>query len=159
MTLMGLAFLSLGLLLTTAIPVVKIVASLIVLSMGIVMLLRPKGMSFKVEYLSMRLAQRMFSFYLYGFLYGPFALTCSLPIFIALFSIPLSTGALANGLIAYLAFGLGISVPFIVISFLAHEVRGRLSRVFVEKQGFINRLSGIVLMLLELYLFISSCLG
>jgi len=158
-TLIGLTFLSLGLLLAAMVPIVKILASLVVLSMGVVMLLRSRGLSFKMKYLSVKLMSRVLSFYLYGLIYGPFALTCSLPIFIALFSMPLSTGVFVDGLIAYFAFGLGISIPFIVVSLLTHEVRGRLSRFFVERRELIDRLSGVVLVLLGLYLFISSCLG
>lgn len=92
--------------------------------------------------------------YLYGLLLGPMTLPCTGPLIISAFV--LGTGdalVLADGLLYFLAFGLGFGWPMVALALLAAATGQRLTRWLSHRETTIQRLSGVLLILIALFGF------
>lgn len=89
----------------------------------------------------------MRSAYIYGLLYGPITLPCSGALVVSIFSLSLAIDSLAQRLIFFLVFGLGMGLPLLVLSFLAHSRSAGLLRLFTRHEHTIARFAGAVLII------------
>ena len=85
--------------------------------------------------------------YGYGLLLGPMTLPCTGPLIISVFAIGSISGtaALADGLVYFLAFGLGFGWPLVVLPFLAAPVQQRFTSFLTRHHRAIAVGSGLLL--------------
>jgi cytochrome c-type biogenesis protein len=90
--------------------------------------------------------------YLYGLLLGPMTLPCTGPLIISAFVLGAGDAvALADGLLYFLAFGLGFGWPLVALSFVAATTGRRLTSWFARREPIIQRLSGMLLILIACF--------
>lgn len=85
------------------------------------------------------------SAYVYGVLYGPITLPCSGALVVSIFSLSLALDSFTQRLVFFLVFGLGLGLPLLVLSLLAHARSAALLRVFTQHERAVARLAGAVL--------------
>jgi cytochrome c-type biogenesis protein len=85
--------------------------------------------------------------YLYGLLFGPMTLPCVGPLITAAFAVGSvsGAGALVDGILYFLFFGLGFGWPLVVLPLIAMPVQRRLVGWLAHHHTLINRASGILL--------------
>jgi cytochrome c-type biogenesis protein len=90
--------------------------------------------------------------YLYGLLLGPMTLPCTGPLIVSAFVLGAGDAvALADGLIYFLAFGLGFGWPLVALSLVAASTGRRLTGWFARREPVIQRLSGVLLVGIALF--------
>ncbi len=139
---------SLGGLLTVATPVV-----VAVLSVFGALLIVNHNPFYRIPQLRIpRMANPLFSAFAYGGLYGVIALPCStlviLPFTIA---VSLSQVAALDAFVIFLAFGLGLGLPVIVVSFLSRAQGDWLVRQFATRTRLMNTVAGIIMIGVAVY--------
>jgi cytochrome c-type biogenesis protein len=83
--------------------------------------------------------------YVYGLLFGPVALPCAGPFLVALLAISIGVEETAGRMLTFIAFGLGMGAPLIVISLLgAGQARG-LTSWLTRHHVAIGRVAGVLL--------------
>jgi cytochrome c-type biogenesis protein len=85
--------------------------------------------------------------YVYGLLFGPMTLPCVGPLITAAFSVGAvsGTGALVDGILFFLFFGLGFGWPLAVLPLVALPAQRRLVRWLAQNHTLMNRASGLLL--------------
>ena len=140
----------LGVVLSSVIPTVSLVAGLLMIAMGAATLLHVNLPFIQVGASPSR-RQGLVGLYLFGLVYGVAGVGCSAPVFISVFFYALSGGVL-NGVLTFLVYGLGMGIPLIVTSVLVARAKdvmiGRISRATERLQ----RLSGFILVAVGIYL-------
>lgn len=91
--------------------------------------------------------------YLYGLLFGPMTLPCVGPLITAAFSVGAvsGTGALVDGLLFFLFFGLGFGWPLAVLPLAALPIQRRLTGWLARNHIIMNRASGLLLVAVGLF--------
>ncbi len=90
--------------------------------------------------------------YLYGLLLGPMTLPCTGPLIVSAFVLGAGDAvALADGLLYFLAFGLGFGWPLVALSLVAATTGRRLTIWFARREAVIQRLSGGLLVLIACF--------
>jgi cytochrome c-type biogenesis protein len=86
------------------------------------------------------------SAYIYGLLFGPMTLPCTGPIILSAFALGAgNTGELVNGLLYFLAFGLGFGWPLALLPLVALPLQRRLVGWLNRHHRLLNRASGLLL--------------
>lgn len=85
--------------------------------------------------------------YVYGLLFGPMTLPCVGPLITAAFSVGAvsGTGALVDGVLFFLFFGLGFGWPLAALPLVALPAQRRLVRWLAQNHTLMNRASGLLL--------------
>lgn len=83
----------------------------------------------------------------YGVLLGPMTLPCTGPLVLSAFTIGgvAGTGRLVDGLLYFVAFGLGFGWPLVVLPFLAAPVQRAVTRFLTRRHRAVSVLSGLLL--------------
>lgn len=90
--------------------------------------------------------------YVYGLFFGPMTLPCTGPIIFSAFALGAGNAAeLVNGLLFFLAFGLGFGWPLVFLPLIALPLQRRLVRWLAQNHTLLNRLSGILLIAVGLF--------
>ncbi len=139
---------SLGSLLTVATPI--IVALLILFG---ALLITSHNPFYRLPQLTLpKMRNQFVSAFAYGGLYGVIALPCSslviLPFTVA---VSLSGVSLVSAFIIFLAFGLGLGLPVIIVSFLSRAQGDWLVRWFARNNRTMNLLAGVVMIGVAVY--------
>ena len=88
--------------------------------------------------------------YVYGLLYGPVALPCAGPFIVALLAISIGLEETTSRVLTFVAFGLGMGAPLIVISFLG-ATRARSMTTWLTRHHLaIGRVAGVLLIVAAL---------
>lgn len=135
----------LGIALGAVLVVVAPLADLAVIALGVTLLI---GLNPFVRLPMLAAGGRggpLRSAYVYGLLYGPITLPCSGALVVSVFSLSLAIDSLTQRLVFFLVFGLGLGVPLLVLSFLAHSRSAAVLRLFTRHEHTIARLAGAVL--------------
>jgi cytochrome c-type biogenesis protein len=85
--------------------------------------------------------------YVYGLLFGPVALPCAGPFIVALLAISIGVGETASRLLTFVAFGLGMGLPLIVVSLLGGTRSRALTTWLARHHLAIGRIAGALLIL------------
>lgn len=94
----------------------------------------------------------MLSAYMYGFLLGPMTLPCTGPLIVSAFVLGVGNiGSLAEGLLYFLAFGLGFGWPLIALPLVALPIQRRFTGWLTSNYVLIGRAAGLLLLLIGLY--------
>jgi len=88
----------------------------------------------------------------YGFFFGTLVLPCN-PGFVALFFArnPVLFDTTAASMLGFLAFGLGIGTPLLVLAIISESTGQRLTRWLAAHRSWINRTTGAIVLAVSLY--------
>lgn len=132
-------------------PWVAVLVALFIVTMGIVMLVRP---SFSPSlgwvagrWLQPKTGQELRSFYFYGIVYAICAAACSLPIFLAVMMQTFVSGGVTNSLLNFLAYGWGMSIVMLLFSILLAYSKGIVFKLFAPISHWVQRASGAFMLL------------
>lgn len=90
--------------------------------------------------------------YVYGLFFGPMTLPCTGPIILSAFALGAgNTTELVNGLLFFLAFGVGFGWPLVLLPLVALPLQRRLVSVLARNHLLLNRASGILLIAVGLF--------
>jgi cytochrome c biogenesis protein CcdA len=141
---------SLGELVPQVIPLLDIAAGVILIAMGLGNLL-----DLRMPFLSLDIMpskrQGFIGLYTYGIIYGLAGVGCSAPIFISVLFYAMSKG-LAQGVLSFVAYALGMGLPLIVTTLLLSQAREYLIQRINMATEKLRRASGAVLVAVGLYL-------
>lgn len=95
--------------------------------------------------------------YVYGLLLGPMTLPCSGPIIVSAFALGADdTQELANGLLYFLAFGIGFGWPLAVLPLFAAQAQRRFVGLMTRNYKTLTRVSGVLLVGIGIYGFVNE---
>ena len=90
--------------------------------------------------------------YVYGLMFGPMTLPCTGPIILSAFALGAgSTTELANGLLFFLAFGVGFGWPLALLPLIALPLQRRLVGILTRNHQALSRASGVLLIAVGLF--------
>ncbi|MBO3842967.1 MAG: cytochrome c biogenesis protein CcdA [Candidatus Brockarchaeota archaeon] len=142
---------SLGALLAQIIPLFDLVAGTIVMFMGVSMLIK-----IRIPYISMptKISKRggLFGLYIFGIIYGLAAAGCSTPIFLSILFYAMAKGII-NGTVMFITYAIGMGLPLIVTNVLVAEAKELMIKKIVNSTLWLQRISGILLIVVGIYLF------
>jgi len=90
--------------------------------------------------------------FLYGFGYALASTGCTLPLYVSITVLPLTSGFAGAALLTFLAFASAMAVLMLITTLLVGLAKGGLLTAFQRWTGWIKRASGAVLILAGLYL-------
>lgn len=97
--------------------------------------------------------------YLYGLLFGPMTLPCTGPIILSAFALGANdTAQLVNGLLYFLAFGLGFGWPLLILPLAALPVQRRFVGWLGRNHLLLTRASGVLLIAVGIFGVITELL-
>jgi cytochrome c-type biogenesis protein len=124
----------------------------IVIGLGIMMVMGRNPFAKLATVQSPMLRNPYITAYIYGLLFGPMTLPCTGPIILSAFALGANnTGELINGLLYFLAFGLGFGWPLALLPLAALSVQKRLVRTLASNHLLLTRISGILLIAVGLF--------
>jgi len=88
------------------------------------------------------------SAYVYGLLLGPMTLPCAGPLVVSAFALAIASGSVASlfdGLLYFLAFGLGFGWPLVLLPFVAQPMQRQFTGWMTRHYSTLTRLSGVLL--------------
>ncbi|MBI4595116.1 MAG: hypothetical protein HY730_01930 [Candidatus Tectomicrobia bacterium] len=148
MLLIGFIVASLSLAMGSVLAVATPLVDILIILLGILLLLNINPF-IKLAQMRMPLLSNPFiSAYVYGLLFGPVLLPCSGLFATGVFALSFSVSQFWGKMVFFLAFGLGLGIPLLVISFLSQIRGGWLTRFFASRHALMNRIAGIILILL-----------
>ncbi len=151
MALAGFVTASLGLSINSFVSVASPVAFAVLVILGLLMLTgkdigrffpKPKTRIMKNPY---------YSAFVFGFMYGPVVIPCNAPLVFAVFAYSVGVAGFIGKFLPFVAFGLGLGAPLVALSFMSAVKGAWLIKNFVEHRKVINRVAGMVLVVLGLY--------
>ncbi|MBI1299464.1 hypothetical protein GC175_31435 [bacterium] len=90
--------------------------------------------------------------YVYGLLLGPMTLPCTGPLVISVFLLGAgNVGQLADGLLYFLAFGLGFGWPLVLLPFVAQPLQRRFTGWMTQNVVRLTQVSGALLVLIGIF--------
>ena len=90
--------------------------------------------------------------YAYGLLLGPMTLPCTGPLIISTFVLGVgSMASLVEGLLYFLAFGLGFGWPLVALPLIAAPAQRQLTGWLTRHYAVVGRLSGVLLVAIGLF--------
>ncbi|MGH6690275.1 MAG: hypothetical protein ACREF4_06315 [Gammaproteobacteria bacterium] len=89
--------------------------------------------------------------FLYGFGYGLASTGCTLPIYVGLVVFPLSSGAFGRALLAFLSFAAAMGGLMMLLTVCIGLSKRTLIQHLIASTALIRRVSGVVLILIGLY--------
>ena len=91
------------------------------------------------------------SAFLYGFFFGAIVVPCN-PLFIAVFfTRSVSIAEFGANLLRFLAFGLGIAAPLVVLAALSAAASGAVIRFLTRNRSILNRVAGALMLGISVY--------
>lgn len=154
----GLTISALGVLVSNYVPFLQVGASIVILSMGIVMVSRSRAVSFSVK-LKAPKSRGFIGLLLFGIAYGLAAAGCSAPIFFSMLLYALSFGGTFYGAITFIAYAMGISLPMIALSIIAMKVKALMLKKIMKASSLLQIVGGSVLIAVGSYLLHQSLLN
>lgn len=92
--------------------------------------------------------------FLYGLLLGPMTLPCTGPLVISTFVLGVGDfGSLVDGILYFVAFGLGFGWPLIALPLVAAPVQRQMTRFLTRHYAVVGRLSGSLLIIVAIFGF------
>lgn len=155
--LIGVGLAALGGALSGYLIAVKPVIALILVGAGIVILMDLSLPIPKWPIMGKRLSAQVArqrplrSLFLYGFGYGLASTGCTLPIYVGLVVFPLSSGAFDRALIAFVSFAVAMGVLMMLLTVCIGLSKRTLIQQLIASTALIRRVSGVVLILIGLY--------
>ena len=132
-------------------PLLEVVAGAIVIGFGVMMLL---GARFSLNFLQVKPSTRsgLTGLFVFGLAFGMATAACSAPIFLTIILLAMASGGLLDVVTTFLIYALGMGVPVVVSGLLVATAREALLRRIVNRRALLNKISGILLILVGVYL-------
>lgn len=89
--------------------------------------------------------------FVYGLLYGPMTLPCTGPLAVSVFGLSLGAETVVSRLQFFLAFGLGLGTPLLVLATLTGAARAAIARAMASRGPLLLRLAGVLLVVVGTY--------
>ena len=89
--------------------------------------------------------------FLYGLLYGPLTFPCSGPLIVGIFAYSLTVGEAFDKVAVFLAYGLGMGLPLIVLSLLSGAFQSRIVRFIARHSRAVKVVGGLLLIGIGLF--------
>jgi cytochrome c-type biogenesis protein len=132
-------------------PILLPVIYAVVILLGVLMLLGRNPFSRLTTRQTPALRNPFVAAYVYGLMLGPMTLPCAGPIILSAFLLGSgSVAALSEGLLFFLAFGLGFGWPLVLLPFLAMPLQRRFTSWMTRNYGVLTRFSGALLVIIGL---------
>jgi cytochrome c-type biogenesis protein len=87
----------------------------------------------------------LLSAFLYGVLYGPLTFPCSGPLIVGIFAYSLTIGEALDKMSVFLAYGLGMGLPLIILSLLSGAFQSRIVRFVGIHSRWVKVIGGLLL--------------
>ncbi len=150
-SLIGVVASILGSVIIPYIPLLEYVAGVATILLGVSMLVKVKLPTFLVP-LKAPKRRGVIGIFLYGVVYGLAILGCSAQIFFAVLFWAIVGGGLLNGIITFMIYSLGMSLPLILTTILLAKAKELTLNKLVKMIPWIQRFSGIILVIIGIYL-------
>lgn len=134
------------------VPWLSLVIGLVLVALGIAML---AGYHLRVGLPRLdrgTKGRRAWSLFGFGISYAVASLSCTLPVFLTVVSGTVTRSNVASGVVAFLAYGLGMSLVLLVLTLALATAKTALVRRLHAAVRYVNRLSGALLILAGGYL-------
>lgn len=119
---------------------------IVVIGLGVLMLTGRNPFAGLARSQSPALRNPFLSAYVYGLLLGPMTLPCTGPIIVTAFLLGAGSATeLANGLLYFLAFGVGFGWPLVVLPLFAVPLQRRFTNWLAKNHTALTRVSGLLL--------------
>jgi len=87
----------------------------------------------------------LLSAFLYGLLYGPLTFPCSGPLIVGIFAYSVTIGEALDKVSVFLAYGLGMGLPLIILSLLSGAFQSRIVRFVGIHSRWVKVIGGVLL--------------
>ena len=94
------------------------------------------------------------SSYSFGFFFGAIVLPCNPASLVVLFALSTSTIGFIENLLSFLLFGVGMSLPLLILSYISQTGGRKIASFLAQKQRIINFLAGLIMLIISLYYLI-----
>jgi cytochrome c-type biogenesis protein len=134
------------------VPWASLVIGVGVLALGIAML---GGFRLRVSLPQVRhgeTTRRLRSIFVFGVSYAVASLSCTLPVFLTVVSDTVTRSNFVSGLVAFIAYGLGMSLVLVVLTLAVALARDSLVRNLKRATRYTDRAGGVLLVLAGTYL-------
>ena len=142
---------SLGNLISQIIPLLDLIAGVLIIIMGIITLRQIQLPHIRVPVRLMQ-KQGLVGIYTFGMIYGMAGVGCSAPIFLSVIFYSMSQ-SLAIGILSFVLYAIGMGVPLIITTIFLAQAKELLILRIKNVTPKIQQISGIILILVGLYLF------
>ncbi len=132
---------SIGKVLVWIIPI----ADILIISLGVLMLININPFKQIPMVRTFTSKNSLLNSYFYGFLYGPLTFPCSGPLIVGIFAYSVTVDEVLNKLFVFLAFGLGMGLPLLILSLLSGTFQRQIVRYFAHHSRLINIVGGVLL--------------
>jgi cytochrome c-type biogenesis protein len=152
--LVGVAITLVGGLVSTYLIATKPVIALAVVILGVVQVLdvRVPSLALPLPVSVRRSVPPTVAVFVYGFGYALASTGCTLPLYVSITVLPLTSGFSGAALLTFLAFASAMALLMVTTTLLVGRARQELLTAFQQWTGSIKRASGVVLILAGLYL-------
>jgi cytochrome c biogenesis protein CcdA len=140
----------LGSILKQIIPLLDLLAATVIIIIGATLLLEVQLPILFVNVDPLK-TKGLPGLYIFGIVFGLASVGCSGPIFVSVFIHSITKG-LVNGLVIFIAYAMGMGIPLVITSVLVGLAKDYLIIKIRKITPKIHRLSGIVLILIGVYL-------
>lgn len=151
MIIIGAITAGLGLSISRFVSIASPIAFGVLIAIGVLLILNVEFNAILPQMNVPVLANPFASAFLYGFFYGPIVIPCNAPLVFAVFAYSVGISGFLNRFILFLAFGLGLGIPLLILSFTSTTKGSWLIRKFNNYRWLVNRVAGILLILISLY--------
>lgn len=149
-SLVGVAASILGSVINPYMPLFELFAGIGTILLGLSMLFEIRLPTFFVPVKAPR-RRGIIGIFIYGVVYGLATLGCSAPIFFSVLFWAIASGSL-NGLITFMIYAFGMGLPLILIAILLAKAKELTLKKLVKMTPWIHRFSGIILIIIGIYL-------
>jgi cytochrome c-type biogenesis protein len=96
--------------------------------------------------------------FIYGLLYGPLVFSCNFPLVLSIFLYSITFIEFFNKILTFIFYGIGLSLPFILLSLSSEGIRRIMTKKLIVKHFLIQKISGLILIIVGLYILIYNIL-
>ncbi len=137
--------------LTNAIGIISPIAFVILAIISIMMIIDFDIGRFLPKISSPVIENPLRSSFVFGLFFGAIVLPCNpAPLFV-LFAVSSSTVNFISNLLNFIFFGLGMSLPLLLLAFVSYQWSGRVVGFLTRNKTIINRVSGVIMLGVSVY--------
>ncbi|MFQ5758117.1 MAG: cytochrome c biogenesis CcdA family protein, partial [Candidatus Bathyarchaeia archaeon] len=150
-SIIGVAVSMLGSFVSRYMPFLELVAGLAAILMGISIIIEIKFPTFLTKLRAPK-QRGLVGIFLYGIIYGLATMGCSAPIFFSILFYAVAAGGPLYGTITFVVYAIGMGLPIIVTTILVAKAKKLLLERIVKATPWFQKISGIVLIIIGVYL-------
>ena len=150
-SLVGLVVMAAHILIQPYLNIIQIIAAIIIIIFGIIMLTKVTIPRITIPIQPSK-RKGSLGLFIYGVAYGMAALACSSPIFFSVMFYATLAGGAMQGLVTFIVYALGMSIPLIIITYLIATMKQLLINRIRNALPTIQKFSGVLLILIGILL-------